>query len=296
MSVDITLASLAGEYMQSAVLVEWRVTDGGHVAAGDVVAVVETAKAATEIAAPADGTLHILVPTGDEVAVGTVLAQVGAPSPTATAPEPETGAPVPPPRPQRLSPTPAAAAAGPGGLPRRWPAAYASPLAKRLAAARGTDLTRVRGSGPGGRIVRADLSDVTRPPGNATFKLTMDVNARALREARAAQWDAGERRSIGEIVASKARSALNRAGLGWPVVVDDELSCINALVVIDLASFGVADFTAPDLPCRAVLGLAAPSADTLRLSLAADAYTLRCTDAARFLTLLRAALETPANA
>lgn len=296
MSVEITLGTLGGEYMQSAVLVEWRVTDGGHVAAGDVVAVVETVKAATEIEAPAGGMLHILVPAGDEVAVGTVLARVGTPSPAATAPARETAAPVAPPRPHAPQPSTIGAALRPRGLPRRWPEAYASPLAKRLAAARGIDLGLVRGSGPGGRIVRADLPDVAPALGNAGFRLTLDVDARALREARAAHWDAGERPSIGDIVAIAARSALEEAGLGWPVVLDGEASRADALVVIDLASFGITDFAAPHLTCRAVLGLAAPRADTLRLSLAADACDLRCTEAARLLALLRAALETLADA
>jgi hypothetical protein len=282
-AAEITLGTLGGEYMESAVLVEWRMAEGAQVRAGDIVAVVETAKAATEIEAPGDGVLHILVPAGDEIAVGTVLARLSG------------AVPVPQSVPQHDS-TPRPQASRPG-LRRRWPDAYASPLAKRLAAARGIDLRHVRGSGPGGRIVRADVPDIARAAAEAPFRIALDLDATALNEARARRWDAGERPAIGALVATAAGDALREIGLAWPVNrLEGATPPADTLAVIDLAGLGIAEFTPPHLPCRAVLGLSAPRAGTLRLSLAADARDLSCTDAARFLAMLRAALESLADA
>jgi pyruvate dehydrogenase E2 component (dihydrolipoamide acetyltransferase) len=148
---DILLIGAGGEYMESAVLVEWHVRPGDRVAKGQLVATVETAKAATEVEAPADGTVaELLAAVGDEVAVGAAIARLAggdaaAAGETAAAPEP----------PPAREP----------GLPRRLPAAFASPLARRLALEAGIDLSTLRGSGPHGRIVRRDvLSTAPRPP------------------------------------------------------------------------------------------------------------------------------------
>lgn len=281
--IDITLSGVGGEYMESAVLVEWRAADGARVAAGDVVAVVETAKAATEIEAPAGGVLRILVPAGEEIAVGTVLARLGGDAVPAAVAAVETAPALPTPAP---------------GMRRRWPEAYASPLAKRLAGERGIDLRNVPGSGPAGRIVRDDVpppAPARLPHGNAAgFTIAIEVDASALLAARADRWDAGARPSLGDLVADAARGALRRQGLGWPVaLLDDEaMPARDALAVLDLTAFGVTAFTPPRLPCRAVLGICAPpAAPSLQLSLAADAHDLSCMAAARFLATLRGALE-----
>ena len=126
-SADITLSSVGGEYMESAVLVEWHAAEGARVAAGDVVAVVETAKAATEIEAPAAGVLRILVSQGEEVAVGTVLGRVGEAAPEGAAIPPVETPAVP-----LAAPDPISAAAS--AMPRRWQQAYAKPAGE---AARG---------------------------------------------------------------------------------------------------------------------------------------------------------------
>jgi pyruvate/2-oxoglutarate dehydrogenase complex dihydrolipoamide acyltransferase (E2) component len=291
-AADITLGTLGGEYMESAVLVEWRVADGAQVSAGDVVAVVETAKAATEIEAPGGGVLRILVPAGDEIAVGTVLARLGEDAPAM--PAAPTALTAPSEHRHAHAPAPQAARAG---LPRRWPDAYASPLAKRVAVARGVDLRHVRGSGPGGRIVRADVPDAARATAEAPYRIALDLDAQALNEARARRWDAGERPAIGALVAAAASDALRAIGRAWPVAhLEDATPPTDALAIIDLTGFGIAEFVPPQLPCRAVLGLSVPRAGALRLSLAADARELACTDAARFLATLRAALESLADA
>ncbi|MEO1103064.1 MAG: lipoyl domain-containing protein, partial [Pseudomonadota bacterium] len=66
MAVDVTVAGAGGEYMETVTIVEWRAAVGDTVEEGAPIAVVETAKAATDIEAPAAGTLtHILKEVGD---------------------------------------------------------------------------------------------------------------------------------------------------------------------------------------------------------------------------------------
>lgn len=140
---EIRLIGAGGEYMDSAVLVEWHVRPGDAVAKGQLVATVETAKAATEVEAPAGGTIaELLAAVGDEVAVGAAIARLAG-GDGATADEAASAA-------EPVSPR------GPG-LPRRLPAGFASPLARRLARDAGIDLSALRGSGPRGRITKRDV-------------------------------------------------------------------------------------------------------------------------------------------
>lgn len=79
MTVEVKLTAAAGEYMETAVVQAWLKQEGQWIAAGDPLVTVETAKANVELPAPASGILHqILVPTGREVPVGTVLALIAA--------------------------------------------------------------------------------------------------------------------------------------------------------------------------------------------------------------------------
>lgn len=145
---DITLAGGAGEYMESATVVSWAAALGDRVKAGDVVVVVETAKAATEIEAGCDGVLaEILAPVGAEVGIGAVLGRIadslGA---IERAEEPidlaETSAHVPP------------AHVLEAAIGQRI---KISPLARRLAAQAGLGLTHLVGTGPSGRIKSRDV-------------------------------------------------------------------------------------------------------------------------------------------
>ncbi|AKQ43365.1 branched-chain alpha-keto acid dehydrogenase subunit E2 [Aurantiacibacter atlanticus] len=156
--------------MEEGTLAKWLVKVGDSVSAGDIMAEIETDKATMEFEAVDEGVIaHIQVEEGAEgVAVGTVIATLAeegedagsvapigsddaapAPTPAATesssAPAP-TPAPTPAPAP---SPSPAPAASG--------DRIVASPLARRIAEQEGVDLASVKGSGPNGRIVKADL-------------------------------------------------------------------------------------------------------------------------------------------
>lgn len=148
--------------MTEGTLARWLVKEGDSVAAGDVIAEVETDKAAMELEA-ADGGLvgRLLVAEGTEgVPVNQPIAVLLGDGEDAAAldgfrPAPADAAPETP------APPPAAAASaaaprrgGPEGAAERI---FASPLARRMAERAGLDLAALRGTGPRGRIVRADV-------------------------------------------------------------------------------------------------------------------------------------------
>ncbi|WP_309661037.1 pyruvate dehydrogenase complex dihydrolipoamide acetyltransferase [Sphingomonas sp.] len=160
--------------MEEGTLAKWLVKEGDTVKSGDILAEIETDKATMEFEAVDEGTIaKILVAEGsDGVKVGTPIAilagegeEVSA-APAAATPTPEANA-APAPAPQAAEPAPPpqapvetpAAPATPANSPARQVGerVKASPLARRLAEAQGIDLASLTGSGPGGRIVRADL-------------------------------------------------------------------------------------------------------------------------------------------
>lgn len=171
-----------GADMDSGKLVEWLVQPGQTVAAGDVVAVVETQKGAIEIEifeaaviglhlASEGETLPVGAPMAELLAPGEVAgdadAQVEAPARPASAPEepyapdlqtPEASAPQPAPRPAPPPPPPVQKPVQPQQpAPKSGMALPASPAARALAAERGIDLATLVGSGPGGAILLADV-------------------------------------------------------------------------------------------------------------------------------------------
>jgi len=163
--------------MEEGTLAKWLVKEGDDVKSGDILAEIETDKATMEFEAVDEGKIaKILVPEGtDGVKVGApiaILAGEGEDVSAAAAPKADT-APVEAPKPAVPAPK---ADETPKGLPAQaavetpaappQPAAppraegdrvKASPLARRLAEAQGVDLNALQGSGPGGRIVRADV-------------------------------------------------------------------------------------------------------------------------------------------
>ncbi|MEE8546457.1 MAG: pyruvate dehydrogenase complex dihydrolipoamide acetyltransferase [Alphaproteobacteria bacterium] len=159
--------------MTEGTLARWLKQEGEAVAAGDVVAEIETDKATMEIEVDDAGTLaKILVAEGTEgVAVGTVIAVLleegeeaseaeavaaaaAAPeaAPTATPAAATSAAPVAAP-----APTPAAAAPPSAAPPGEGGRIIASPLARRMAKQAGLELAAITGSGPHGRIVKVDI-------------------------------------------------------------------------------------------------------------------------------------------
>jgi pyruvate dehydrogenase E2 component (dihydrolipoamide acetyltransferase) len=167
MPIELKMPALSPT-MESGKLARWLVGVGDTVVAGDVMAEIETDKATMEFEAVDEGTvLAITVPAGSEgVKVGTVIATIAGegdnmsePAAAIAAPEP-TPAPVPIVKAEAASlapaPTPAPATiAAPRIDDTRI---IASPLAKRLATEQGIDIAAVKGSGPNGRIIKADVT------------------------------------------------------------------------------------------------------------------------------------------
>jgi pyruvate dehydrogenase E2 component (dihydrolipoamide acetyltransferase) len=143
--------------MEEGRLVKWLKQEGDAVDAGDVLAEVETDKAVMELPARGDGVLRkVLVPAGSTVPVGQLVAVIGAADEDVSALLRETGAG----KRETAAPTSAPAPARQAAPEVRGTAGgrvKASPLARRIARERGVDLTVVRGSGPGGRIIKRDL-------------------------------------------------------------------------------------------------------------------------------------------
>ena len=174
---NITLMPKLSDTMTVGTLVKWLKKEGDVIKTGDMLAEVETDKATMELESYFDGTLlKIFSPPGSQLPIGAALCAIGKPGETVEAPKaaPTAAAPVavatPPPTPAP-APAPApvvAAAPAPASKPAA-PAAPAarikiSPLARKLAEEKRIDFTRVKGTGPGGRIVRADILAAEKNP------------------------------------------------------------------------------------------------------------------------------------
>ena len=169
MPTEILMPALSPT-MEEGTLAKWLVKEGDTVSSGDLLAEIETDKATMEFEAVDEGVVgKLLVDEGTEgVAVNTPIAvlledgesadDIG----SAPASKPaEASAPAAAPEPAASAPaSPAAAAPAQSSGDR----VFASPLAKRIAADKGLDLAQIKGSGPHGRIVKADVENATASP------------------------------------------------------------------------------------------------------------------------------------
>ena len=161
MSIELKMPALSPT-MEEGTLARWLVKEGDTVSSGDLIAEIETDKATMEFEAVDEGVItQLLVAEGtDGVKVGTVIAIIQGEDDGAIA-APKAAAPV-----AAKEPKPAAVAA-PAPASVTAPVAApshssgdrikASPLAKRIAANSGVDLAAINGTGPNGRIVKADV-------------------------------------------------------------------------------------------------------------------------------------------
>jgi pyruvate dehydrogenase E2 component (dihydrolipoamide acetyltransferase) len=174
MPIELKMPALSPT-MEEGTLAKWLVKEGDKVASGDILAEIETDKATMEFEAVDEGTIaKIIVPEGtDGVKVGAPIAILAGEGEDASAASAAPKADTPAPAPPKAVPEPKAdatpKAAPPPQAPVETPAAppqparaegdrvKASPLARRLAQAQNIDLGAIQGSGPGGRIVRADI-------------------------------------------------------------------------------------------------------------------------------------------
>jgi pyruvate dehydrogenase E2 component (dihydrolipoamide acetyltransferase) len=137
--IEFKLPSLGAD-MDRGTLLEWRVQPGQAVKKGDVVAVVDTTKAAVDVEIWVDGTVHRLVAAvGQDLPVGTVMAELLAPGESA---------------PDAAAMSRAGAPAAPAAAPARQ---VASPAARRRAAELHLDLAGLAGSGASGAITLEDV-------------------------------------------------------------------------------------------------------------------------------------------
>ncbi len=166
MPTDILMPALSPT-MTEGTLARWLKKEGDNVAPGDVIAEIETDKATMEVEAVDEGRIgRILVKEGTEgVAVNTPIAVLlaegedasaevvpaKAPAPVEKKAEPAASAAAPPP------PNAATAPAADGRI-------FASPLARRVAEQNGIALDTIKGSGPNGRIIRADVEGAAKAP------------------------------------------------------------------------------------------------------------------------------------
>ncbi len=182
MPIEIKMPALSPT-MEEGTLAKWLVKEGDSVKSGDIMAEIETDKATMEFEAVDEGVIsRIMVAEGsDGVKVGTVIAllqgedeEAGESTPAPSARESE-------PKPSPVDPNKTGTEAKPAredvrdhgkpADPKPAPARQdgdrvkASPLARRLAADKGVDLSGIKGSGPNGRIVKADVDGAQ--PGKA---------------------------------------------------------------------------------------------------------------------------------
>ena len=160
MPIEIKMPALSPT-MEEGTLAKWLVKVGDKVSSGDIMAEIETDKATMEFEAVDEGTIvAIAVPEGAEgVKVGTVIATLAGDDEAAPAPAPVPKAAAPAPK-AEAAPAPVAAPAAPAVVAPRAAGedrVIASPLAKRMAGQLGVDLGKLSGSGPNGRIVKADV-------------------------------------------------------------------------------------------------------------------------------------------
>lgn len=162
-----------GEGLTEAQLVAWRVEEGAHIEVNAPLADVETAKAVVVIPSPYAGTVRrLFAKPGESVAVGAPLITID----SEATPHPE-----PPPQGGRETSEPTLVGYGPGApeagmrrRPRVAPAepaetvdVRAAPFVRQLAREKGVDLAQLTGTGPGGRITRADVEAAAGQPAAA---------------------------------------------------------------------------------------------------------------------------------
>jgi pyruvate dehydrogenase E2 component (dihydrolipoamide acetyltransferase) len=182
---DVVMPRLS-DSMEEGTILKWLKAEGDEVTRGDELVEIETDKATMTYEADSAGTLSIVAQEGDTLPIGEVIARIGAggeapagdgaaaeatqqaeasgnggrsEAPPASAPAATAEPPAAAPEPDR---EPAAAQAAAPSADGNGGRAKASPVARRIAREQGIDLSAVQGTGPGGRIVKADVEAATR--------------------------------------------------------------------------------------------------------------------------------------
>jgi len=153
--VDVTIPS-PGESITEVTLGTWRKSDGEWVEKDELLNEIDSDKATLELLAPAAGALKVVVKSGTEQKVGTLVAKIddSAARPAGAAATPQAKRKV-------IETKPAESAGSGSGAARTSGGSRASGVARKMAAERGIDLGTVEGSGPSGRVMKADLEGVS---------------------------------------------------------------------------------------------------------------------------------------
>jgi len=150
---------------ETGTVIEWIKKDGEEVKQGEAILVIETAKVAIEVEAPATGILDgISAEVGEELPIATVIAYILEP-----------GEELPEPPSQKTPPITRAEE-----IPSQPATAPATPVARNIADAQGLDLSRIPGSGPGGRVTKSDVESALVTPGGQDRKAYATPAARRL--------------------------------------------------------------------------------------------------------------------
>ncbi len=179
MAIEILMPALSPT-MEEGTLAKWLVKEGDTVQSGDLLAEIETDKATMEFEAVDEGVVgKILVAEGSEgVKVNTPIAIIGEDgedmSSASAAPAAEAPAAAAPEAPAEAAKVPSAAPAAPVKDGNRI---FATPLARRIAADKGLDLSEISGSGPHGRIIKADVENATAKPAETAPAATASAPA-----------------------------------------------------------------------------------------------------------------------
>jgi pyruvate dehydrogenase E2 component (dihydrolipoamide acetyltransferase) len=192
---DVVMPRLS-DTMEEGTILRWLKHDGEHVSRGEELVEIETDKAAMTYESDREGTLQTVAHEGDTLAVGEPIARIGEPEGNGSAP---TGEPIAVERaqPARAQPTvvdaPRAAAPDEDRV-------KASPLARRIAREKGVELGGLTGSGPGGRIVKADVEASARPATLATAESTIKATTASPSSAT------GSASSVEEVASAKGET------------------------------------------------------------------------------------------
>ncbi|MGL4400492.1 MAG: dihydrolipoamide acetyltransferase family protein [Luteolibacter sp.] len=173
MSVNIEMPKLS-DTMTEGTLIKWHKKVGDSVDIGDILAEIETDKATMEMEAFDDGTItEILIQEGGRAPVGATLAVLDGDSGAVPAHQATTSAPVDAAPTTATPPAPVQLTIAPGDRLK------ASPLARKVAAELGVELSGLMGSGPAGRIVKSDVQAAAGTPAKTAAAPSTEATAAA---------------------------------------------------------------------------------------------------------------------
>ncbi len=173
MPTTVTMPRLS-DTMEAGTVIKWHVKEGDTVATGDVLADVETDKATMEMQTYDDGVVaKLLIGAGDRVAIGTpiaVIAMEGEDASSANSAKPAAATAAPAPRAAASTDAPVVVTGTvvmPSAHADTGARARISPVARRMAEEFGVDINSLRGTGPGGRVIKRDIEGAAARKGSA---------------------------------------------------------------------------------------------------------------------------------